>query len=126
MRPEKDNDELTFVVIGAAMEVHRVLGPGYLENIYEEALAIEMAKRKIPFERQKIIYVTYDGQMIGESRLDFLVERRLVVELKAIEDFAPIHSAQVISYLKMTKHKFGLLINFNVPILKEGIKRIAL
>jgi GxxExxY protein len=126
VRQEQENDELTFAVIGAAMEVHRVLGPGYLENIYEEALAIEMAKRKIAFERQKIIHITYDGQLIGESRLDFLVEGRLIVELKSVETFAPIHTARVISYLKMTKHKFGLLINFNVPILKQGIKRIAL
>jgi GxxExxY protein len=126
MSQTNDKDNLTYSVIGAAIAVHRNLGPGYLENIYEEALAIELAKRKIPFERQKVIHVEYEGQLIGESRLDYLIDKRLILELKAVEKLAPIHTAQVISYLKMTKVKFGLLINFNVQVLREGIIRVAL
>jgi GxxExxY protein len=113
-------------VIGAAIEVHRVLGPGFLESVYEEAVAIELAVRNIPFERQVAIGVEYRGQQVGEGRLDLLVGGALIVELKAVEALAPIHTAQVISYLKTTGRLLGLLINFNVPVLKEGIRRIVL
>jgi GxxExxY protein len=119
---EKIN-KLTEKVIGAAIEVHRELGPGYLEAIYEEALAIEMEARGIPFSRQHIIHVSYKNCLIGESRLDF---QRLIVELKAVESLIPLYTAQVISYLKATKLHLGLLINFNVTLLTRGLKRIAL
>ena len=119
-------DELAHDVIGAAIEVHRALGPGYTENVYEEALCIEMAQKNIPFERQVKIAVDYKGQKVGEGRLDLLVAKVLLVELKAVEMLAPIHQAQLLSYLKMTHLKLGLLINFNVPILKQGIKRVVL
>ena len=119
-------NDLSFQVIGAAMEVHRVLGAGFVESVYEEALCYELAERKIPFERQKEISVYYKGQAIGKNRLDMLVKEHLILELKAIERFDPIHTAQAISYLKATDLKLCLLINFNVTILKEGIKRIIL
>jgi GxxExxY protein len=112
--------------IGAAIEVHRHLGPGYLESVYEEALAVELTLRGIPFARQVGFALDYKGQKVGEGRMDFLVAGSLVVELKAVEAFAPIHTAQAISYLKATRHRLALLINFNVPVLKDGIKRIVL
>src|SRR3972149_1654237 len=124
--PDKKTDELAKAVIGAAIEVHRVLGPGYLESVYEEALAVELKLRGIPFERQKGMNVDYKGHAVGENRLDLLVDGCLLVELKAVESLAPIHSAQVISYLKAMQLPLGLLINFNVPLLKAGIKRIIL
>src|ERR1700690_1114794 len=117
-------DELAHDVIGAAIEVHRALGPGYTENVYEEALCIEIAHKNISFERQVKIAVNYKGQKVGEGGLDLLIAKVLLVELKAVEMLAPIHQAQLLSYLKMTHLKLGLLINFNVPILKQGIKRV--
>lgn len=119
-------DELCRRVIGAAIEVHRELGPGYLESLYEEALAIELGARGVPFERQPEVTVRYRGLDVGHGRLDFLVGQRLIVELKAVDGLLPIHSAQVISYLRATSLHLGLLVNFNVPVLKSGIKRIAL
>lgn len=113
-------DNLAHQVIGAAIEVHRRLGPGYLENVYEAALAVELALRGVSFERQKLFSLHYKGQ----GRLDLLVEEQLVVELKAVDMLAPVHKAQVISYLKATGLKLGLLINFNVSVLKQGIKRV--
>jgi GxxExxY protein len=122
--PSKELDELAHTVIGAAIEVHRALGPGYLENLYEEALSIELAEQNIPFERQTKIAVSYKGHPIGEGRLDLLVARSLPVELKAVESLALIHQAQLLSYLKMLHLQLGLLINFNVPVLRQGIKRV--
>ena len=113
-------------VIGAALEVHRTLGPGYLESVYEEALAVELSLRDIPFGRQVPINIEYKGRPVGEARLDFLVADQIVVELKAVEVILPVHQAQLISYLHATGLSLGLLITFNVPLLKSGIKRIAL
>ncbi len=124
--PSAKVDAIAKVVVDACIEVHRTLGPGYLESVYEEALATELTLRNIPFEKQKIIDVNYKGSPIGQARLDFLVDGLLVVELKAVETLAPIHTAQVISYLKATGLPLGLLINFNTSLLKHGIKRIAL
>lgn len=124
--PSEELDRLARDVIGAAIEVHRALGPGFLESVYEEALCLELQLRGIPFARQITVGVNYKGRRVGEGKLDLLVGDILVVELKAIEDIAPIHIAQVLSYLKMTGHKLGLLINFNVPVLKQGIKRVVL
>jgi GxxExxY protein len=112
-------------VIGAAIEVHRHLGPGYLEGIYEEALFVELVDTGIPVERQKEIGVIYKGRIIGKHRLDLLVGGNLIVELKTVEELAEIHKAQVISYLKATRLPLGLLINFNVPILRNGIQRVV-
>jgi GxxExxY protein len=124
--PDKEVDDLARQVIGAAIEVHRHLGPGYLESVYEEALAIELDLRGLPFERQKPIGVDYKGHVVGQGRLDLLVGDRLIVELKAVDTFAPIHRAQVISYLKATGLHLGLLINFNVQLLRDGVQRIVL
>ena len=122
--PDKETDALAHAVIGAAIEVHRELGPGYLESVYHEALAVEMSLRKIPFVKKPDVHVEYKGVAVGGGELDFLVGALLVVELKAVEELAPVHSAQVISYLKSSGRKVGLLINFNVPVLKDGIKRV--
>jgi GxxExxY protein len=126
IEPEKRLDELAHAVIGSAIEVHRNLGPGYLESVYQEALAIEFQLQGIPFEPQKPIVVRYKSHPVGEGRLDFLVGSELVVELKAVDELAPIHKAQVISYLKSTNLHLGLLINFNVTMLKNGIQRVVL
>ncbi|MFA5028240.1 MAG: GxxExxY protein [Candidatus Methylomirabilota bacterium] len=124
--PLPEVDRLARAVIDAAIEVHRTLGPGYLESVYEEACAIEFSLRKIPFERQRPIFVEYKGHPVGEGRADMVVDGMLVVELKAVEALAPIHKAQVISYLKASGFSLGLLINFNVALLKQGIQRIVL
>ncbi|MGD0088473.1 MAG: GxxExxY protein [Planctomycetota bacterium] len=124
--PDKETDALAYAVIGAAIEVHRLLGPGYLESMYEEALCLELSLRNIPFVRQVSLPVEYKGQQIGEGRCDLLVGDVLIVELKTVEALAPVHTAQVLSYLKATRKHLGLLVNFNVPVLKEGIKRVVL
>jgi len=125
MEPSKEINDLTRRVIGAALEVHRALGPGYQESIYEEALAFELTRMGIHFERQSIFSVKYKGHVVGEGRIDFLIEGRLVVELKAIEKMQPVHKAQVISYLKATSCQLGLLLNFNESLLRSGIQRIV-
>ena len=117
---------LTGSVIAAAMEVHRELGPGYGESVYEEAMAIELERQSLRFSRQHPFEVRYRGSVVGEGRVDFLVDERLVVELKAVEAFAPIHRTQVLAYLKSLGLQLGLLINFKVPALRAGIQRIIL
>jgi GxxExxY protein len=124
--PGVEVDRLAHEVIGAAIEVHRALGPGFLEKLYEEALCVELELRGIPFQRQILIHLRYKGRDIGQDRLDLLVGDLLVVELKAIESLSPIHTAVAISYLKAVDKRLALLINFNVKVLKEGIKRVAL
>ena len=124
--PDVDTDRVAQEVIGAAIEVHRALGPGFLESIYEQAMSIELGHLRISFERQVPVAVNYKGNSIGESRLDLLVDSRLIVELKAVDQLVPIHTAQVMSYLKATGHHLGLLINFNVVRLKDGVKRVVL
>ena len=119
-------EDLSHSVIGAAIEVHRQLGPGFLESIYEEALAAELELVGVPFARQVVFGVDYKGTQVGEGRLDLLVDGELIVELKTVESFAPIHMAQILSYLKSNNKRLGLLINFNVPVLKNGIKRVVL
>ena len=126
VEPSKGVDKLARSVIGAAIEVHRHLGPSCLESLYEEALSIELDLRRIPFERQKAVAVNYKGHGIGEGRVDLMVGDGLLVELKAVEALAPIHKAQVMSYLKATECHLGLLINFNVPVLRGGIQRVVL
>ncbi len=122
--PSAEVDCLASSVIGAAIEVHRTLGPGFLEKTYENALAVEFKLRDIPFIKQQPIALTYKGHDIGEGYLDFLVGQELIVEVKTVSVLAEIHKAQVISYLKATGHILGLLMNFHVPVLKDGIKRI--
>ena len=117
---------LTGQVIGACIEVHRCLGPGLLESVYEEALCYELSRRCIRFVRQRSVPIRYKGiALSGAYRLDLLVEDRIIVEIKAVEQLLPIHSVQLLTYLKLTGCAFGLLVNFNVAALKHGIRRIA-
>lgn len=118
--------ELSHAIIGAAIEIHRNLGPGLLEAVYEECLAREFILREIPFERQKPIPLMYkDLKLECGYRLDFLVSSRIVVEIKSIEAIAPIHESVMLTYLRLSESPLGLLINFNVPILKDGIRRFV-
>jgi GxxExxY protein len=119
--------ELTEQIIGAAIEVHRSLGPGLLESAYQACLAHELGLRKLSFECERSLPVKYKGvQLDCGYRLDFLVEDKVVVELKAVESVLPVHEAQLLTYLKLTGCRVGLLINFNVPVLKDGITRRVL
>ena len=114
-------------MVDAAYSVHSTLGPGLLESVYETCLARELAKREIAFKRQVDLPVVYDGvRMDAGLRLDLLVEDVVVVEIKAIEALIPVHMAQVLTYLKLSGRRLGLLINFNVPVIKDGIRRIVL
>ena len=123
----KREDELSKLVIGAAIEVHKQLGAGLLESAYEECLAYEFRLRQIPFERQKPLPVVYKSVKLECGyRLDFLVGDLVIVELKSVADFNPVHEAQVITYLKLSQLKLALLLNFNVRLMKEGIKRVVL
>jgi GxxExxY protein len=118
-------DGLARKVLGAAIEVNSALGPGHLEEVYEEALAIEMRLRGIPFERQVPVEITYKGVKVGGGKLDFLVGGALIVEVKAVAALVAIHGVQVESYLAITGHELALLLNFNVLKLKDGgIRRI--
>lgn len=126
VEPDTETDKLARSVIGAAIEVHKTLGAGYLESVYEAALCTELEFREIGYVNQCPVSVLYKGRYVGDGRLDLLVENRLIVELKALESLLPIHTAQLMSYLKMTNLHLGLLINFNVPVLKQGIKRVVL
>jgi GxxExxY protein len=121
----EDLEELIRKVIGAAIDVHRQLGPGFIESIYEQALCYELDLREIKYERQKEIVIPYKQIKLIGQRLDMLVEGQILLELKAIEQIAPIHEAQLLSYLKSTGLRAGLIINFNVKQLKYGIKRIV-
>jgi GxxExxY protein len=120
-------NRLSRLVVDAAYAVHTALGPGLLEGVYETCLAHELAKRKLLVERQVSVPIEYDGLKLDAAlRIDMLVEKRLVVELKAVEALLPIHTAQVLTYLKLTGCRLGLLINFNVPLIRDGIKRVVL
>ncbi len=122
----EDLNEITEKIIGCAIEVHRHLGPGLLESVYEKALVIELKNAKLRNERQKCLPVKYKNQSVGEFKIDILVENKVVLELKSVERHDPIFEAQLLSYLKLGDYKLGLLINFNKRLLKEGIKRIIL
>ena len=118
--------QLTHEIIGAAIEVHRTLGPGLLESAYEECLARELMLRRIPFERQKPIPLIYkDVKLDCGYRIDLLVDSRVVVELKAVEALAPVHDAVVLTYLRLSDCRIGLLINFNIAVLRDGIRRLV-
>jgi len=118
--------QLTERIIGCAIEVHRQLGPGLLEQTYEAALCIELQNAGVNFVRQPIFPVVYKGQTIGEYRLDLIVADAVVVEIKSVERFDPIFEAQVLSYLRITGKKVGLLINFKSRLLRDGLKRYVL
>jgi len=119
-------NEITERIIGAAIEVHKHLGPGLLESVYEESLCYEFELQKIRFQRQILIPAVYKQKKVGEYRLDILVEDAVIVEIKSVERFDPVFEAQILTYLRLTQKKIGLLINFNSRLLKDGIKRYAL
>jgi len=119
--------EITHEIIVAAIEVHKHLAPGLLESAYEECLAHELQLRKLRVERQKPVPVVYkETKLECGYRIDLLVEGRIVVELKSIEGLGPIHEAIILTYLRMSGHRLGLLINFNVRVLKDGVRRFIL
>ncbi|MEG2820532.1 MAG: GxxExxY protein [Muribaculaceae bacterium] len=119
-------DPLSFKVIGCAMEVYKTLGPGLLESVYERALKHELELNGLRVECQVPITVNYKGIIIGDAlKLDILIEDSLIIELKSVEELKPVHYKQLLTYLKLTNKKIGLLINFNVNDLMTGIKRIA-
>ena len=119
-------NQLSNVIIGAAIAVHRELGPGLLESAYEACLAYELARQGVRVDRQVSQPVTYKGvQLDCGYRLDLLIEDLVIVELKTVETLKPIHTAQLLTYLKLKQRWLGLLINFNVPVLKYGVKRIV-
>ena len=122
----KQEDKFSKEIIGAAIEVHRNLGPGLLESAYEECLCRELFIRHLTFERQKPLPLSYKGVKLDCGyRLDIVVEGLVILELKAVDRIEPIHEAQLLTYLKLSNLKLGILINFNVPILKNEIKRIV-
>ena len=108
------------------MRVHCALGPGLLESIYAQALCIELQMTGIPFERETCVPISYRGYFLCDHRLDLVVSDQLVPELKAVERLAPVHHAQLLSYLRASKIRVGLLMNFNVPVLQDGLKRVVL
>jgi len=121
---EMELNKITEQIIGAAIEVHKTLGPGLLESAYEECLCRELTLRDIPFERQRPLPVEYKGVKLDCGyRLDIVVADAVVIEIKACEAILPIHEGQLLTYLKLGGWKLGLLINFNVPVLKDGIRR---
>lgn len=122
-----DFEPITHEVIGAAIDVHRELGPGLLESAYEEYLCFELGLRGIPFLRQEKLPITYKGHFLDAGyRIDILIQDQLILELKAVDRLQPIFEAQLLTYLRLSRIRIGLLMNFNVPILKDGLKRIVL
>ena len=125
MNEFKDIDNLSEHIIKAATEVHQIIGPGMLESVYQECLSHELELREIPFERQKELTIEYkDATLDGGYRLDFVVADKLIVELNSSNNLEPEHETKLLTYLWLTGLKEGLLINFNVPILKDGITRV--
>jgi|SRR5665213_3297506 len=119
-------DALTEKIIGCAIEVHRHLGAGLLEHTYEAAMCLEMDRRRIAYDRQAVFAITYKGTPLGDHRVDLIVEKTVVVELKSVERFDPVFMAQVLTYLRCTGLRVGLLINFNGSVLRTGVKRFVL
>ncbi len=119
-----DLNDLSKRVVDCIFQVHKKLGPGYLEKIYEDCLCIELKDQSLKFMRQYPLQLTYNDQLISSDfRLDIVVENKILIELKAVETMHPVFEAQMYSYLKMSKLPIGLLVNFNVPLIKNGIKR---
>ena len=123
----KETNEVASKIVDAAFAVHKALGPGLLESVYEVCLLHELSKRGLKAERQVLVPVVYDNLRLDAGlRLGLVVEKRLIVELKAVEALLPVHTAQLLTYLKLSGYRLGLLVNFNSAIVKQGIKRIAL
>ncbi len=126
MGEREELDRIAEIIIGAAIDVHRALGPGLLESAYEGCLAYELSRRGLKVERQKPLPVVYkDVKLDCGYRMDLVVEDKVVIEIKAVESLAPIHLAQMISYLRLSGCKLGLLINFHVKMLKDGVRRVV-
>lgn len=123
--PPPELDALARLVIGAAIEVHRHLGPGLPEIAYHRAMVIELSDRQILFETERIVDVIYKGHCVSRAKLDLVINGVLVVELKAVDTLGPIHQLQTRTYMRLLHQQLGILINFNVPLLKKGIKRIV-
>jgi GxxExxY protein len=122
-----ETDEVASKIVDAAFAVHKALGPGLLESVYEACLLYELNKRGLKVERQVSLPVVYDNLRLDAGlRLDLVVEKRVIVELKAVEVLLPVHTAQLLTYLKLSGYRLGLLVNFNSAVIKHGIKRIAL
>jgi GxxExxY protein len=120
-------NDLSGEVVDAAYRVHSTLGPGLMEGIYETCLAYELDKRRVPYVRQLDVPIRYDGLRLGSGfRVDLFVGNRLIVELKAVDSIARVHKAQLLTYMKLMNQRLGLLINFNVPLIRDGIVRQAL
>jgi GxxExxY protein len=119
-----DREELAHHVIGAAIEVHRILGPGLKESTYENAMCEELRQRRIPFDQQYAFDIIYKKVRVGRHQLDLLVGKKLIVELKSVERLAGLHRSQLLTYLKASRLQLGLLINFNELVLRNGIRRI--
>ena len=120
----KNINDITYKIIGCAYEVHKILGPGLLESTYETCLCYELEKQGLKFEKQKELMINYKGATLNHGyRIDILVEDSIVLELKSVENLLPIHTAQILTYLKLSEHNLGLLINFNVTNLQNGIHR---
>lgn len=121
-----NENEISGFLLDLFVQIHTKLGPGLLESVYEEIICYELAKNKIPFKRQQAIPVIYDDLTLDLGfRADIVVCNKVIIELKSIESLAPVHHKQVLTYLKLTNHKLGLLVNFNVDLLKDGFKRIV-
>jgi GxxExxY protein len=119
-------NEISKIVLDAAFSVHRKIGPGLLETVYEKALAHDLRKRGLKVERQRSVNLIYDGEDLGEAvKLDILVEDKVVVELKSVETLAPVHAKQVLTQLRLGHWRLGLLLNFGQEMLKQGVKRVA-
>lgn len=122
----QETNRLAKEAVDAAFKVHTQLGPGLLESVYETCMCHEFAKRRIPFERQKYLPVIYDGiRMDAALRIDIFVAKRMIIDVKAVETLIPVFDAQLLTYLKLTECRLGLIINFNVPLIKDGIKRFV-
>jgi len=121
-----NENDITEQVIGAAVEVHKALGPGLLESIYQRCMEVELGLRDVPFKEQRPVHLQYKGHEVGADLLiDLLVGNKVVVELKAVDSLLPVHEAQLLTYLRLTGMHVGLLINFNVPVLKQGVRRMV-
>ena len=120
-----NGNQLTSEIISTAIEVHRHLGPGLLESTYEECMAFELQHRNLAVKRQLELPIIYKGSKLNQNyRIDLLVNNQVVIELKSVSKIGPIHNAQLLTYLKLAKKRYGLLLNFNVPVMKQGIKRL--
>lgn len=126
--PIRDETErVATLVVNAAYAVHKVLGAGLLESVYETCFCYELQKRGVKFEHQVSVPIIYDGHRLDEAlRLDVIVEGQIICEIKAVDEIAPVHQAQLLTYLKLTNKRLGFLMNFNVPLIKNGIKRLVL